>query len=77
MTYWSQALVASRAASDQLFPFLLGLAEEPQTIGFLQSLAESLPSWWEFFSDTRQDRRGIRKRSERFTPFAALKRALR
>ncbi|WP_133511689.1 hypothetical protein [Candidatus Thiosymbion oneisti] len=49
MTYWSQALVASRQASNKLFPTLLRLAEEPRTIGFFRSLAESPPSWWEGF----------------------------
>jgi len=49
MTYWSQALIASRKASNQLFPLLLRLAKEPRTIGFFQSLAESPPSWWEDF----------------------------
>ncbi len=49
MTYWSQALAASREASGKLFPFLLELAEEPPILGFFRSLAESPPSWWEYF----------------------------
>lgn len=49
LTHWSQAIEADLQTSEKVFPVLLELAEEPGTIGLLQSLTESPPSWWEHF----------------------------
>jgi tetratricopeptide (TPR) repeat protein len=55
MARWSQALDASREASAELFPILLKLAAEPQTVGLFKSVAASPPTWWErFFQTTAQ-----------------------
>lgn len=53
INHWSQALEAYPEASGELFPILLQLVEEPQTIGAFQPLAASPPAWWEqFFRET-------------------------
>ena len=47
--HWSQALTASPTATDELFPILLALAEEPTTRTLLKPIAASPPAWWERF----------------------------
>ena len=49
MEHWSRAMETDTAATKQIFPVLLKLAEDPRTRLAFRPFAASPPSWWEAF----------------------------